>query len=606
MGFRSFKRALVGSPLETNRITHEKLPKWKALAVFSSDALSSVAYATQEILIPLSFFSIAAMNWSLPIGLAILVLLLIVSTSYWQTIKAYPNGGGAYIVVKDNLGVQSGLVTGAALLIDYVLTVSVSVAAGVEAISSAMPFLYEYRVLLGCLAIGIVTLINLRGIKESGTIFALPTYLFIGSFILLIGVGLWKLGAGQITAKAPLLHETYPTLPLLLILRAFASGCAALTGIEAISNGVPAFRKPESRNAQLTLLAMAIILGGFFVGVTALAHLFQIAPSEKETVISLLAREILGGGFLYYLVQFSTALILLLAANTSYADFPRVCSLLAKDRFMPRQLASMGDRLVFSNGIFLLGLVSAGLLVVFRGTTHLLIPLYAVGVFLSFTLSQSGMVLHHWRLREPHWRKSILLNGLGAVVTAVVLGVITVTKFSHGAWIVVVLIPLMAFWFRQTREHYRIVASQLSFSDEVDFSKPIKHVVVLPISGLHKGTLDALQYAKSISGDVRVVVVDLEAAPTERIKAAWEKLHTGLELVVLPSPYRSIVQPILEYIRKVDSESKDDMLTVVIPEFVPARWWQNLYHNRTAFMIRSALLFEKGKVVTSVRYHLKR
>ncbi len=609
MAFSSFKSFLVGKPLETVHLSHEKLPKWKALAVFSSDALSSVAYATQEILIPLSAATavgVAAMNWSLPIGLAIFVLLIAVATSYWQTIRSYPTGGSAYIVVSENLGVYPGLVTGAALLIDYVLTVSVSVAAGVEAICSAFPYFFEHRVALGCAAIGVVSLINLRGVRESGTIFAIPTYAFIACTLTLIVTGFFRLWTGSLQAQAPVLHEVYPALPLFLILRAFASGCAALTGIEAITDGIPAFKKPEARNAQKTLVWMVVILGAFFLGITAIAHMLVVIPSDKETVISILARQIFGVGPLYYTMQFSTAMILFLAANTSFADFPRVCSLLANDRFMPRQFGSLGDRLVFSNGILILGLVSAGLLILFQGTTHYLIPLYAVGVFLSFTLSQTGMVIHHWRKRERHWQLSMILNGFGAVVTAVVLGVITLTKFIHGAWLVVLLIPIMAVWFRATREHYRKVAAQLALSEDVVLGKPIKHTVVLPISGIHSGTIDAIKYAQSISRDVRVVYVELDSAATERLRTAWRKLNTGLELIGLNSPYRSVVKPIIDYIHNVDRETDDDMLTVVIPEFVVARWWHNIYHNQTAWMIRSALLFEKGKVVTSVRYHLNR
>ncbi len=606
MPLRDWKKLLVGNPLQSHQASDEKLPKWKALAVFSSDALSSCAYATQEILIPLSLFSFAAMNWSLPIGLAIALLLWIVSSSYWQTIKSYPNGGGAYIVVMDNLGVKAGLITASALLIDYVLTVAVSIAAGVEAITSALPLLYDYRLVIGSLAIAAVTVINLRGIRESGTIFSIPTYLFILAFIILIITGLVKLALGTLESKAPILHEVYPALPLFLILRSFASGCAALTGIEAISDGVLAFRKPEAKNAQRTLVAMAVILSCFFLGITSLSHRLALAPSETETIISQLARQIFDGGPFYYFVQVSTAAILFMAANTAFADFPRVCSFLAKDRFLPRQFASLGDRLVFSNGIFILGLVSALLLILFKGTTHLLIPLYAVGVFLSFTLSQFGMVKHHLKKRKPHWQLSILLNGVGATTTFVVLCVVIFTKFSHGAWMVVILIPALAFWFRQTREHYRKVAAQLALVEEVDLSKNIKHVVVLPISGIHRGVIDAIKYAKSISTDVRVICVELDEGATERLKSAWSKLNTGLELVVLESPYRSVVQPILKYIRMVDRESEDDMLTVVIPEFVTARWWHGIYHNQTAFIIRTALLFEKGKVVTSVRYHLSR
>lgn len=607
MRYRNFKWFLFGKPLTSEQIVHERLPKWKALAVFSSDALSSVAYATQEILIPLSAFSMAAMSWSLPIGLGIAVLLGIVSVSYWQTIRTYPNGGGAYIVARENLGTYPGLVTAAALLIDYVLTVSVSVAAGVEAITSAFPFLFEYRVFLGCLAIALVSLVNLRGVRESGTIFSLPTYVFIVCFAVMILVGFWELAVGINVPKATVLHETYPNVAIFLILRAFSSGCTALTGVEAISNGVPAFRDPQSRNARLTLLWMSLILGVLFVSVTALAHLYLIVPSETETVVSQLARQIFGEGFFYYVIQASTAMILLLAANTCYADFPRVCSLLAQDRFLPRQLASLGDRLVFSKGILILGVLAAILLYLFQGRVHYLIPLYAVGVFLSFTMSQAGMVRHHIKFREPNWQFSLVVNALGAFATFIVLIVIASTKFTHGAWMVIVLIPFMVMWFRNTREHYRKVGVQLAFDDEdIDLKRPIKHVVVLPISGLHRGVIDAIKYSKSIAADVRVVYVNLDPGATERLEQQWQKLDTGLQLVVLPSPYRSVVQPILEYVDSVDRESHDDMLTVVIPEFVTARWWESIYHNQTAFLIRAALLFQRGKVVTSVRYHLSR
>lgn len=606
MSFRDIKSFFVGKPLETAALIHQRLPKWKALAVFSSDALSSVAYATQEVLIPLSLVSVAAMSWSLPIGLAIAVLLVIVSSSYWQTIRCYPGGGGAYIVARENLGTFPGLICGAALLIDYVLTAAVSVAAGVEAITSAFPHLFEFRVVLGCLAIGFVTLVNLRGLRESGNIFALPTYIFIISVFLMLMFGFGQFLTGTAVAKAPILHETYPSLSLFLILRAFASGCAALTGIEAISDGVPAFSEPSSRNARVTLAWMVFLLASMFVGVTSLAHLHMIVPTETETVISQLARLTFGEGLFYYVIQFATALILFLAANTSFADFPRVCSFLAKDRFMPRQLASLGDRLVFSKGILLLGVFAGLLLVIFDGMTHHLIPLYAVGVFISFTLSQSGMVLYHLRRREPRWQIAIVFSTLGALATFVVLLVISFTKFMSGAWIIILLIPTLVLWFRATREHYRKAAAQLALAHDIDFSKPLKHVVVIPISGLHQGAIDALKYARSISNDVRVVYVELDEASTERLRQMWDKLNTGLKLVVLPSPFRSVVQPILDYVRLVDEEDHEDMLTVVIPEFVTAKWWERIYHNQTAFLIRAALAREAGKVVTSVRYHLKR
>lgn len=606
MTIQSWKHFFVGQPLETLRLSHERLPKWKALAIFASDALSSVAYATQEILIPLALVSMAATTWSLPIALAIAVLLIVVATSYWQTIREYPRGGGAYTVVMENLGITPGLITGAAILIDYVLTVSVSISAGLEAIGSAIPFLFEHRVVLGCFCVAVVTLINLRGVRESGSFFALPTYLFIFSISALLITATYQFSTGTLIRHAGLLHEHYEVITATLVLRAFASGCAALTGIEAISDGVPTFKKPESRNAQITLVWMTIILASFFVGITSIAHLLGITPQANETVVSQISRNVFGTGILYYCVQLSTALILFLAANTSFADFPRVCSLLAKDRFLPRQFASLGDRLVFSNGIVILGLLSALLIIIFRGTTHYLIPLYAIGVFLSFTLSQAGMVIRHVRFKKQGWFPSVCISSFGAFVTLIVLCVITFTKFTHGAWIVVLLIPLHVAWFRLTRSHYRQAAAQLALVDEMDISKPIKHTVIVPISGIHNGVIDALKYAKSIAKDVRVVYVELEEAATDRMKATWKRLNSGLPLVVLPSPYRSVVRPIIDYVRNVEKECDDDIVTVVIPEFVTARWWHGIFHNQTALMIRTALLFEKNKVVTSVRYHLRR
>ncbi len=606
MAIRAWKTFLVGRPLETIQLSHERLPKWKALAVFASDALSSVAYATQEILIPLALVSVAATTWSLPIASAISILLFVVAISYWQTIREYPGGGGAYLVVMDNLGTSPGLVTGAALLIDYILTVSVSISAGLEAIGSAVPFIFEHRVILGCFCIAVVTTINLRGVRESGTVFALPTYLFIFSITALLTVAGYQYLSGQLVTTAGLLHENYEVITATLLLKAFSSGCAALTGIEAISDGVATFRKPEARNAQITLLWMAVILAVFFIGITSLAHVMGILPSSTETVMSQVSRAVFGSGPIYYLIQFSTALILFLAANTSFADFPRICSFLAKDRFLPRQFASLGDRLVFSNGIVMLGVLSSILIIIFRGTTHYLIPLYAIGVFLSFTLSQAGMVKHHLKYRKPHWIISAVVNGAGSLVTLMVLCVITFTKFTHGAWIVVIIIPIHVAWFRLTRSHYRRAAAQLALVEAFDISQPIKHTVVVPISGVHKGVIDALKYAKSIAKDVRVVYVEFDDAATDRMKATWKKLGPGIPLVTLPSPYRSVVRPIIDYIRSVEQEHDDDIVTVVIPEFVTARWWHSIFHNQTAFLIRTALLFEKNKVVTSVRYHLKR
>jgi amino acid transporter len=586
---------------------HEAIPKWKALAVLSSDALSSVAYATEEILIPLAAFSALAMAWSLPIAAGIATLLLILTASYRQTIDAYPNGGGAYIVAKHNLGTYAGLIAGASLLIDYVLTVSVSVASGVENLGSAFPFIAEHKELFGAVIVVIVAIFNLRGMRESSSIFAFPTYLFIFSILMLIFAGFWKVLNGEVPAPSPEMIAALPAVPLFLILRAFSSGCSALTGIEAISNGIPIFQPPKQNNAKTTLVWMSTILGFLFLGITFLAHEFRILPSEGQTAVSVLARAIFGGGFCYYLVTASTALILVLAANTSYADFPRLSSLLAKDRFLPRQLASVGDRLVFSNGILGLSVASILLLIGFKGETHLLIPLYAIGVFLSFTLSQSGMVLHHLRERELGWGRSIVFNFIGAVTTFGVLGVIASTKFMAGAWMVLLLIPILVFVFTRIHRHYLAVGAELSLIDQIPGPRlePVKHTVIVPISGIHRGVIEALRYALSISTDIRACYVEIDSVSTERMQTEWKRWAHEIPFVVLRSPYRSVLTPLLEYIDDVEQATHGDVITVLIPEFVTKKWWHQVLHNQTAFLIRTALMFRRGKVVTSVRYHLK-
>ncbi|NOZ30051.1 MAG: APC family permease [Chloroflexi bacterium] len=606
------RRLLVGSPLETSQAVHERLTKVKALAVFSSDALSSVAYATEEILLVLVLAGTGALALSWPIALAIAALLTIVATSYYQGIHAYPSGGGAYIISKENLGIMFGLVAGAALLIDYVLTVAVSVSAGVAAITSAVPALYDHRVGLGVFFIMLITWGNLRGVRESGTIFAIPTYLFIVSFLMMIGTGLAKAVTGHVSPP-PVRETVQPVqaLTMFLVLRAFSSGCTALTGIEAISNGVMAFEPPEDRNASHTLAAMAVLLVTMFLGITWLARAYGIVPVEGETVVSQLARTIFGNGSpLYYLIQATTAFILVLAANTSFNGFPRLASLMAVDRFLPRQLANLGDRLVFSNGILILGGVAALLLALFRGSTHALIPLYAVGVFLSFTLAQAGLVRHSLRLREPGWQRDVVINGIGAVATGVVLVVIAATKFAHGAWIVVLLIPLMVRVFLAIRHHYDLVRRQLSIkTPDLPLPQPVRrHRVIVPISGVHRGTLKALHYAQSVSDDVTAVMVDVEPERTERVRERWNQLNTPVPLVVLPSPYRSVQGPLLSYIDQVSASlEKGDALTIVLPEFVPRRSWHYLLHNQTALMLKAALLYrrtEHNEIIVDVPYYL--
>jgi amino acid transporter len=607
MSLQKVKNFLIGTPLTIEDMEEEQIPKWKALAVLSSDALSSVAYATEEVLIPLSLFAVAAMAWSLPMAVGVALLLLIITLSYQQTISAYPGGGGAYTVSKENLGSTAGLVAGAALLIDYILTVSVSVSAGVENIGSAFPLIAEHKVIIGVVIIVMIMILNLRGIRESANIFAYPTYFFIVSIVIMIIMGTIKVLNGTIIAHAPIMHEVYPEVPLFLLLRAFASGCSALTGVEAISNGVPIFKKPSQRNAKITMIWMAVILGVFFLGITLLAHVIGITPIHGgETVISQLGKTIFGQSILYYSTQVAVALILILAANTSYADFPRLTSLIAKDRFLPRQLASVGDRLVFSNGIMGLTIAASLLIIIFKGSTHSLIPLYAVGVFLSFTLSQSGMIIHHLKFKEPHWKKGLVINALGAITTLVVLIVISITKFMSGAWMVIVLIPSLVFFFKEIKSHYMNVGRQLSrdtYHLEREFEKQPYYAIV-PISGIHPGVVQAVEYAQTISDKVFVCYVDIDQDATEKLKKVWDKWANGIPLVIIPSPFRSVLGPLLGYIDELHLQSKRTKISVIVPEFITKRWYHQFLHNQMTLVLKAALRLRPGKVVTTIRYHL--
>ena len=606
MIYSNLKRIILGDPLSTDMAHHECIPKWKALAVLSSDALSSVAYATEEILIPLSAFAASAVLWSLPIALAIGFLLLVVTISYQQTIRDYPSGGGAYVVSKDNLGTNAGLIAGASLLIDYVLTVSVSIAAGMENVVSAFPEIAPHSVLLGSLIIFFIMLLNLRGIRESANVFALPTYLFIFSFLLMIVVGFWRHAQGELVS-APSITSSYPSIPIFLLLRAFSSGCSALTGIEAISNGIPVFQDPAPRNAKITMAWMSFILGGFFLAITYLSHLYGIVPKDGETTVSLLAHQVFGNSKIYFLIPVSTALILFLAANTSYADFPRLASLLARDRFLPRQLASLGDRLVFSNGIIGLSIFAIFLLVIFKGETHHLIPLYAVGVFLSFTLSQTGMVIHHLKIRQPHWQLALGFNALGALTTLIVLVVIAVTKFIHGAWMVVILIPILVLIFKAIEAHYLSVAKQLHFqaTDHPHAFNAIKHTAIIPVSGIHPGVADAIRYALSIAPNVQACYVELDPETRDRMEKSWKIWAPNVPLIILKSPFRSVIRPIIDFLDETEKNSGNELITVIVPEFVTSKWYHQFLHNQTATILRAILRFKRGRVVTSVRYHLK-
>jgi amino acid transporter len=601
------KRFLVGAPMPLAQMRHERLRKTVALAVFSSDALSSVAYATEEILLVLVLAGAAALHLTTPIALAITGLLIVVAISYQQTIRAYPSGGGSYIVARENLGDVAGLVAAAALLVDYVLTVAVSVAAGVAAITSAFPALQPEKVTLGVAFVAIIALANIRGVRESGRLFAVPTYFFVASFAVLLAGGGYRFLTGTLAAMpAPSLAASQ-TLTWFLVLRAFSSGCAAMTGTEAISNGIRAFKPPEARNAAITLGWMAAILAVLFMGITVLAWSLDVLPGGSETVVSQIARRLFGTGVMYYLIQAATALILILAANTSFADFPRLSSLLARDRFVPRQFANLGERLVFSNGILVLASLAALLIVLFGGETHALIPLYAVGVFISFTLSQSGMVAHWWRDQTPGWRRRLAINGGGALVTGVVTVVIAVTKFSHGAWIVVLVIPLLVITFLTMRRHYDDVAAQLSL-EGWEGPPPMSHTVLVVVGDVHRGVVRALQYAESLSSavPVRGVFVETDPARTARIEEKWGKWGMGVPLVVLTSPYRSLLRPLLDYIDHLQERDENHVVTVVLPEFVPRHWWQHVLHNQTALLIKAALLFRRNTVVADVPFLLRR
>jgi amino acid transporter len=601
----ALKKVFVGRPLPTAQARHERLSKRTALAVFASDALSSVAYATEEILLILVTAGAAALAFTVPIGIAISLLIAVVASSYRQTILAYPQGGGAYIVTKDNLGTLPSLVAGAALLVDYVLTVAVSVAAGVAAVTSAFPVLYGHRVLLGVLCIMLIATANLRGIRESGALFALPTYLFIVSFAGMLVYGYVKWVVGWETPPPPEPTGTaMHAVTTFLLLRAFSQGCTALTGVEAVSDGVPAFKPSEARNARIVLSVLAVILISLFMGITFLARHYHVIPLAQETVVSQLARQILGGGPLYYEVQAVTTLILILAANTSFADFPRLSYFLARDGFIPRQFGTRGDRLVFSNGILILGGTAAVLVIIFGGETHALIPLYALGVFVSFTLSQSSMVRRWLVRRDEGWWWRAWLNGLGAATTGLVLLVIAVTKFMDGAWIVVMLIPILVMGFLGIHRHYTDVARQLSLEGYAELP-PVQNTVLVLVGDLHKGVVAALRYAQALSPSARAVYVELDPDKTRRLEEKWGKWGLGVPLAVLTSPYRSLLSPFLEYVNHLLALGPNHVVTIVIPEFVPARWWQHLLHNQTALLIKGALLFRKRVVVVDVPFHLE-
>jgi len=626
---QSVSRFLIGKPLPSHEAAHQTISKKVGLAVFASDALSSTAYATEAILEVLALAVPVAgalvLGYSMYIAIAIVILLGVVTISYQQTIHAYPSGGGAYIVARDNLGELPAQIAGAALLTDYILTVSVSISSGVAQLVSGFPALLPYRVTIAVLIVGMMMIINLRGVKESGTAFAIPTYFFLGVTLLTIGMGFYRYFSGSlspVTGVTMAEIEAVQGVSMFLILHAFSSGCTALTGVEAISNGIPAFNEPKSHNAGVTLIWMSVILSSIFLSLTFLANQVGARFSVTETVISQLGRSIWGAGTMWYVLLGGTTLILIMAANTSFADFPRLGALQAGDGFLPRQLTYRGSRLVYSYGIAALAGFASLLIVAFRAETTALIPLYAIGVFLSFTISQSGMAVRWWKSGhlkpdeeivekgstvrfDPQWKQKLALNGFGGALTFVVMIVFAVTKFRDGAWIVVFLIPTLVFIFFRIHQHYRNVANNLSLETYGESSRILRHRVILLIGGVHRGVLHALKYARSLSDDITAVYVAIDPVETEKIKKKWQYWGNGVRLQIIDSPYRRLLEPLKGYIdHMANLTSPNQMLTVVVPHFIPEHGIFNALHMNTAELLRKSLIQKQDIVIMEVPYHL--
>ena len=647
--WRRAKLTLIGSPIRSENESHERLSKTQALAVFGSDNISSSAYATEEIMRVLAtvrgpdaaataLLLSAALSLTLPLSFGIGLLLVIVVISYLQTIKAYPKGGGSYIVSSDNLGTVPGLVAGASIQVGYVLTVAVSVSAGIAALTSAFPALYENRVLLAVLAVALMAWGNLRGLRESGSLFAAPAYIYLAAMLGLLGYGIFRYVTGDIPTYVPPPDD--PThaaahgaqaLGVFLIMRAFASGAVGLTGTEAIADGVAAFKEPADRNARIVLVVMAACFAGIFLGISFLANWLHIIPDprEIETVNSQLTRTLVGIGPFYYVVQFSTALLLVLAANTAFADFPRLAYFLARDKFLPSHFAYQGSRLAFSNGIIILAIVAAVLIVLFQGSVTNLLPLYGIGVFTAFTLSQAALVARWWRTRDPGWQIRLVVNAIGTVATTVVLIIVGITKFQLGAWVVLILIPGLVALLLTIRSHYSAVSKQMALDPGNDSEHPdvlspqYHHYVLIPVASLNRATLRAITYARSLTGQahgvpaptssrvkhaiIQAVHVTDDAEEAEQLKERWEQYNPGVELVVVEAPFRSLVGPLMRYVDLVERRHPEGtaIVTVLIPEFIPAHWWEHLLHTHTALMIKGALLFRPRTAVISVPFHLE-
>jgi amino acid transporter len=625
---RSLSHWFIGRPLSTADAPHQTIGKRVGLAVFASDALSSTAYATQEILGILTVAGAAAFGYVFPISIAIVILLLIVTISYEQTIHAYPGGGGAYIVSRDNLGESYAQVAGAALLMDYILTVAVSISSGVAQIVSAYPNLDPYRVHLAVSAVLLIMLINLRGVKESGTAFAIPTYFFVTMMFITVVIGLFRYFTGMLgtVVNPPEIHLAGTLAPVtaFLVLHAFANGTTALTGVEAISNGITAFKEPRSRNAGITLIWMSIILGTLFLSISYLTAHIGAVYSHDETIISQLARTVYNGrGSLYLAMIGATTVILIMAANTAFADFPRLGALAAADGFLPRQLTFRGSRLVYSNGIVTLAVIASIFIIINQARVDLLIPLYAIGVFLSFTLSQTGMAIRWWKSGhlkdggeidshgaklqyDKSWRFKMFVNGFGALCTFIVMIVFAVTKFREGAWIILIVIPLLVSLFFTIHRHYKDLAAHLTLEKFSGLpARQTRHRVILPISGIHQGALEALRYAKLLSDDVTAVHVSIDPDETEKVQKKWKMWGEGTRLVILDSPFRLFIEPLLTYLEEIiDKRQSNETITVVVPQFIPSRRWHNALHMRTANVLRQELLSKHGVVVTDVPYHV--
>jgi amino acid transporter len=607
------RRAVLGAPLRTLDQHHERLTKVKALAVLSSDALSSVAYATDQILVVLLLASASAFGFALPIMGAILVLLGLVVLSYRQTIKAYPKGGGSYIVAKDNLGPTAGLIAGSALMTDYVLTVAVSISSGVAAITSAAPGLQRFTVPMCVGFIVFIVLGNLRGIRESGSIFAAPTYIFIVSIIVMVGTILFKVAVGSLSHHTltdadldPAYREQMQSLSIFLILKAFSSGCTALTGVEAISDGVPAFKAPEWMNARRTLTVMAIILAAMFSGITICTYILGLAPDRADSniLINQLADRAFGASPFYFITIAATTAILVLAANTSFSDFPRLFFFMARDDYAPHQFKRLGDRLAYSNGILVLGAFAIVLVVAFKGSVDSLIPLYAIGVFLAFTMSQAGMVARHLRIKEPGWKPALVMNFMGMCATAVVLVITAYEKFTSGAWLVIILIPCLVLLFRTVHRHYTEV-SDLHATETPTSPDEVEPVAIVPVSDLNGPALQSLALARRLTDTVIAVHISDDPEQIARLRAKWKAWGDHVPLTVIDSQYRALVRPLMQYIAEIDRQRPGDTIVVVLPELVATKWWHQILHNQTALRLKAALLFRPGTVVISVPYHLR-